>query len=253
MVRWGHGEGGGVTAQGGHCSGAGPGFDAELLSAPQCGGGGTSAHPSAAFLPSFTAIRAVVHRSEKPPPNRGVGGGSGRPTLHDSSITFCIPAPPDSHGCSDGVTALTSEPNRDVTPHPVTTPHPPHPGDVSSHNYDIDLPLRRWDGGVGGNSSAGGAAWGHRRSRCWGGGADVPGRGRRDTAGGSGAPRAAAVPAAPPVLAVPTGRQRPLVAPHGPRTAGGARGGAASQHPPAPFSTPQLAAPRNPVAEGRVS
>ena len=176
MVRWGHGEGGGVTAQGGHCNGAGPGFDAELLSAPQCGGGGTSAHPSAAFRPSFTAIRAVVHRSEKPPPNRGVGGGvqDGPPSTTPPSLSASAP-PPDSHGCSDGVTALTSEPNRDVTPHPVTTPHPPHPGDVSSHNYDIDLPLRRWDGGVGGNSSAGGAAWGHRRSRCWGGVRMFPG------------------------------------------------------------------------------
>ena len=216
-------------------------------------GGGLQLIPARRSVPPSPPSALLCTAPKSPHRTGGWGGGSGRPTLHDSSITFCIPAPPDSHGCRDGVTALTSEPNRDVTPHPVTTPHPPHPGDVSSHNYDIDLPLRRWDGGVGGNSSAGGAAWGHRRSRCWGGGADVPGRGRRDTAGGSGAPRAAAVPAAPPVLAVPTGRQRPLVAPHGPRTAGGARGGAASQHPPAPFSTPQLAAPRNPVAEGRVS
>lgn len=213
------------------------------------------------FSSSQRGVPSLLHRHprccaplRKAPTEPGGGGGvqDGPPSTTPPSLSASAP-PPDSHGCSDGVTALTSEPNRDVTPHPVTTPHPPHPGDVSSHNYDIDLPLRRWDGGVGGNSSAGGAAWGHRRSRCWGGGADVPGRGRRDTAGGSGAPRAAAVPAAPPVLAVPTGRQRPLVAPHGPRTAGGARGGAASQHPPAPFSTPQLAAPRNPVAEGRVS
>ena len=130
-------------------------------------GGGLQLIPARRSVPPSPPSALLCTAPKSPHRTGGWGGGSGRPTLHDSSITFCIPAPPDSHGCSDGVTALTSEPNRDVTPHPVTTPHPPHPGDVSSHNYDIDLPLRRWDGGVGGNSSAGGAAWGHRRSRCW--------------------------------------------------------------------------------------
>lgn len=91
------------------------------------------------------------------------------------------PPSPDSHGCSDDVTALTSEPDRDVTPHPVTL-RPPPPDDVSSHNYGVVPPVERGEGELYGGTAAPDVV----------GGADVPGGAAETQQGGlrgSSAPR----------------------------------------------------------------